>query len=174
MAIIRKGVIEPIEFYFSNNNIFLLHASGVVINQKGVVFIGGSKQGKSTLFNYIYNNKLADQYLSDNYIFSDGIDMKAFIEPQRYGKPKFFHHSYYGRNSRHITDIYDYTADLIILLERSDKNTFEKIDKKVATKKIVKIHNTEKEGISFLNKEDPLNKKNNPNLDSSNFLFIIN
>ena len=47
--------------------------------------------------------------------------MKAFIEPQRYGKPKFFHHSYYGRNSRHITDIYDYTADLIILLERSDK-----------------------------------------------------
>ena len=52
------------------------------------------------------------------------------------------------------TDIYEYTADLIILLERSDKNTFEKIDK-VAMKKIVKIYNTEKEGISFLNKEDP-------------------
>ena len=62
MAIIRKGVIEPIEFYFSNNNIFLLHASGVVINQKGVVFIGGVSGVNPTLFNYIYNNKLADQY----------------------------------------------------------------------------------------------------------------
>jgi len=159
MLIVRKGVFEPIEYLLAKNKFVLLHASGIISKNRGVIFLGDSKQGKSTLFNYLYKYNLADKYLGDNYVFSNGHKMLTIPEPQRFGRPYRFRPSYYGRNSSHLTNIYESNVDSIVLLRRGKENILHDIKKETLQKEITNIYLRTQEGISFLKSSDELKEE---------------
>ena len=175
MAILRTGVFEPIEFFLTEKNYYLFHASSVILNKKPILFLGESKMGKSTLFKFIYSNYIAQSYLGDNYVFFNGKNIKTIAEPQRSGIAKNISYSYYGRDSKHLTDLYDATANSIVLLNRSNKNRFIEIDSNFLSTKIIDIHNKAKEGIEFLPNNDILKKEyfSNPPLTQNIFQLDI-
>lgn len=155
MAIIRKGIVEPIEYYNHMSGWGLIHANVFEYDGKTFVITAGSKVGKSTLI-----NKLSEQFkiriLSDNYCFINKNKVRTFEEPLRGGKESRAKLSFYNRSINGYPHKFEGEIDYFIYLKRSNENYLIEINNKELEKNVREINKSAGEGIFFLNSKDPL------------------
>ena len=164
MAIIRKGIVEPIEYYNHLEGWSLIHANVFEYDGKTFVITAGSKVGKSTLI-----NKLSQQFkikiLSDNYCFINKKKVRTFEEPLRGGIESRLKLSFYNRSINGYPHKFEAEIDYFIYLKRSNENYLIEINNNELEKNIRKINENAGEGIFFANNKDPLK------IDSKDFIF---
>lgn len=172
MMIIRIGIFEPIEFKLSKLNFKMIHACSFILSKKKILIIGGSKQGKSTIINYIFSNKLYKNILSDNYVFIKKNKILTLFEPSRHNNFSY-KYNYYGRGSKHIIDKQECYIDIVIFLERGAETSLKKISTSELIKYYSSIEKTSNEGINFIKKNDPLFKKTKLSIDIKKKYHLI-
>lgn len=173
MSIIRKSIIEPLEYNAHKDGFSLIHASSFMYNKKTFVIVAGSKIGKSTLIlNLTRKNNV--NVLSDNYCFINGNIIRTIEEPFRSGRPKRFKTTFYNRSISGRPDIYEGKADFIIHLKRGVENSLNNLNAINMQMIINEINEHEKEGINYITETDPIwLEKQNLNLSDKLKFFTL-
>jgi hypothetical protein len=155
LAMIRKSILEPIEFYKHLQGWSLVHSSVFIYQDRTFVVAAGSKAGKSTLIKQLVK-KHDVLVLSDNYAFLKDNYVKTIEEPMRGGDSKTFKPTFYGRSISGYPKAYESNTDFIIYLNRGEKNQIREIKLEALAEILFKINNEEQEGVAYLNLKDPL------------------
>lgn len=168
MAIIRRTVIEPIEYFLHTQGWLLIHASVFRYDGKLFVVTAGSKAGKSTLVSKLLKYKDCE-ILADNYCFIKGDMVKTIEEPFRGGRISRFKLSLYGRTINGHPKHFEGKMNYFLTLNRGIKNNLKRIPFNEINLNICKTNSNEKEGIRFLHESDCI-KIDKPNqLKEGNF-----
>lgn len=160
MAIIRKTIIEPIEYFNYQQGWRLLHASVFKFNNKLFVISAGSKVGKSTLVSKLIE-KHDCEILSDNYCFIKGNMVRTIEEPMRGGESSRYKMSFYNRTINGYPSCFENEINYLILMKRGVNNCLSKLEFSNLNLIINKINNQEKEGVLHLDDKDVIKIKNN-------------
>lgn len=156
MAIIRTTVIDPIEYYYYLKGWSLVHANVFQLNGKTCVIAAGSKVGKSTLIKQLHSS-FKINVLSDNYCFIKGDKVKTVEEPLRSGPPLRNKITFYNRSISGYPERFEGEVDYFFILKRTDKdNEISNLDDLVFSSEIEKIDRKDREGIFYLNTNDPI------------------
>jgi hypothetical protein len=162
MSVIRKGVIEPIEYLKSIQGWSMIHACVFKLNSKLFVISAASKIGKSTLIDYLI--KYEDvSVLSDNYCFIKGDCIKTIEEPFRFERKRRFSMSFYGRSISGYPECFEGKVDKLIVLKRGSKNKIDTVSNNKMNKMLNQINQDSQEGISFLDSNDVIMTHNRIN-----------
>tara|TARA_R110002033_G_C3884115_1_gene238255 strand:+ start:1003 stop:1923 length:921 start_codon:yes stop_codon:yes gene_type:complete len=155
MAIIRRSIIEPIEYVNYLKGWKMVHASVFRLNNKLYVVSAGSKVGKSTLVSKL-RNEYNCEVLSDNYCFVRGNKVRTIEEPLRGGLPSRYKLSFYKRTINGYPTSFEGEINHFIIMNRGGQNRLLKIDFEDLNFIVNKTNNQEKEGICFLEEVDPI------------------
>lgn len=155
MAIIRKGIIEPIEYFNYKNNWTLIHASVFNFKDKTFVISAGSKAGKSTIVKSMLKN-FEIEVLSDNYCFIKGNQVRTIEEPFRGGKPRRHKLTFYNRSVSGNPKIFEGRFKHLIYMVRGNINKIEEISHKEMELSLFEINERVKEGAYYVNDEDKI------------------
>lgn len=153
MSLIRKGIIEPIEYFKSMQGWSMIHACVFRLNSKIFVISAASKAGKSTLIDYLIKHEDVSVF-SDNYCFIKGDRIKTIEEPFRYKKKKRFNMSFYGRSISGYPEYFEGKVDKLMILRRGSRNNIEAISNNKMNEMLNQINQDSQEGISFLESND--------------------
>ena len=167
MAIIRKSIIEPIEYLNYLKGWKMIHASVFRLNGKLFIVSAGSKVGKSTLVSKLKKEHNCE-VLSDNYCFVNGNNVRTVEEPLRGGPPSSYKLSLYKRTINGYPSSFEGEIDHFIIMNRGSNNQLSKLSFKDVNFIIDKINNKEKEGVCFLEEKDSLRiQKNEIKIDGN-------
>ena len=156
MAVIRTTVIEPIEYYYYLKGWSLVHANVFQLNGKTCVIAAGSKVGKSTLIKKLHSSFKVD-VLSDNYCFIKGDKVKTIEEPLRSGIPLRNKITFYNRSISGYPERFEGEIDYFFILKRTDDdNEISNLNELLLSREIEKINRKDREGIFYLNTNDPI------------------
>lgn len=173
MAIIRKGIIEPMEYFNYKNNWTLIHASVFSFKNKIFIISAGSKVGKSTFVKTMLND-FEIEILSDNYGFIKGNKVRTIEEPFRSGKPRRHKLTFYNRPISGYPKIFEGKFDYLIYMVRGNKNKIAKLNKKEMERALLEINDREKEGTYYVSDDDIIQtKKKKLQIGTDNNLFIL-
>lgn len=155
MAIIRKAIIEPIEYLNYLKGWKMVHASVFRFNNKLFVLSAGSKVGKSTFVSKLKREHNCE-ILSDNYCFVKGNTVRTIEEPLRGGPPSRYKLSFYKRTINGYPSCFEGEIDQFIIMKRGEKNNLSKLNLEKLNVIIEEINNKEGEGIMYLDERDPV------------------
>ncbi|EDP69545.1 hypothetical protein FBALC1_00285 [Flavobacteriales bacterium ALC-1] len=159
MSIIRKSIVEPIEYINYTNGWRLIHATVFKLENQIFIVSAGSKVGKSTLVSKL-RNEVNCNVLSDNYCFIKDNMVRTIEEPIRGGEASKYKISFYGRTINGYPDSFEGEIDYFILMKRGNKNQLTNLDFKDLNLFVNQTNNTEREGVFYLNKSDSISVKN--------------
>lgn len=173
MAIIRKGIIEPIEYFNYKNNWTLIHASVFRFKNKIFVISAGSKVGKSTFVKTMLND-FEIEILADNYGFIKGNKVRTIEEPFRSGKPRRHKLTFYNRSISGYPKIFEGSFDYLIYMVRGNINKIAKLNNNEIERVLIEVNDREKEGTQYVSDDDIIQtKKRNLQIDTDNNLFTL-
>lgn len=173
MAIIRKGIIEPIEYFNYKNGWTLIHASVFCFQNKIFIISAGSKAGKSTFVKTMLHD-FEIEILSDNYGFIKGNKVRTIEEPFRSGKPSRHKLTFYNRSISGYSKIFEGSFDYLIYMIRGEKNAIGELNKEKLERALLEINDREKEGIYYLNDNDIIKTKEKQlQIKTDNNLFTL-
>jgi hypothetical protein len=161
LALFRKAIFEPIEYFLSKRGWTLIHGSVFSYNNKTAVVSAGSKVGKSTLVRELMKTN-GISVLSDNYCFLNGDRVLTVEEPFRAGSPSIQNISFYGRSVSGYPKMFEAKVDVFLFLERGQQNAIEPIKISEFILEVIQICDQAAEGAYYLNQKDilRLNKRN--------------